>query len=70
MTEWPTLPGFMPGGEEASAMTYAFDLIMKDGEDLRCEPWSIRNKALFKLIKRVGDGLSYSEPVTAARSGI
>lgn len=64
------MPGFMPSGEEASAMTYAFDLIMKDGEDLCCEPWSIRNKALFKLIKRVGDGLSYSEPVTAARSGI
>lgn len=50
-------------GEEESVMAYGFDLMMKDGEDLRREPWSVRNKALFKLIKRAGAGLLYSEPI-------
>ena len=53
-------------GHEASVTAYAFDVMMIDDDDVRKEPWSKRNKMLFKLVKRSGGGLLYSEPIISA----
>jgi bifunctional non-homologous end joining protein LigD len=50
-------------GHEARVMAYGFDLMMRDGDDIRHEPWTKRNAMLFKLLKRLHGGLLYSEPI-------
>ncbi len=44
-------------------MAYGVDLMMRDGDDIRREPWNKRNAMLFKVIKRLHGGLLYSEPI-------
>lgn len=53
-------------GHDPSVIAYAFDVMMIDDDDVRNEPWTVRNKRLFKLLKRSKGGLHYSEPIITA----
>jgi bifunctional non-homologous end joining protein LigD len=53
-------------GHEPNVIAYVFDVMMIDDNDVRNEPWSQRNKMLFKLLKRSHGGLLYSEPILNA----
>ena len=44
-------------GDDAGVMAYAFDVMMKDGDDVRALPWSERNVILKKLLKRSYGGI-------------
>jgi bifunctional non-homologous end joining protein LigD len=43
------------------AVACAFDLLMRDGDDMRCRPFAERKSALAKLLFRSRDGLQYVE---------
>ncbi len=43
------------------AVALAFDLLMRDGDDLRRRPLAERKAALRKLLRRTGGGIQYVE---------
>ena len=46
---------------DAVAVACAFDLMMLDGDDLRCKPLSERKALLRSLLRRTKDGIQYVE---------
>lgn len=46
--------------DDAAVLAYAFDLMMRDGEDLRNLPWLERRRTLRKLLGRDRAGLRYN----------
>src|SRR6185503_5296230 len=50
---------------DAGAFLYAFDLIERDGEDMRREPFATRKATLASLLKRAAPGLRLNEHIEA-----
>ena len=50
-----------PNDRERSLRSYAFDILVSDGEDLHRLPLSMRKASLARLLARRMDGISHSD---------